>query len=326
MPLPLKLGHVNLWVLEDVDGLMLVDTGIADELTPRYLRQAQGALPKKPITRVLATHHHPDHCGLVDRICEEHRAELLISTQAYEAALALQHHSHGTDTPSTATSLARHGLSVQAQRYLVDNADELDALKPGMPPVYTPLSDGEALHVGEREWRVMFGHGHAPDHVSLYAPGQGHGGAGSILVSGDMLLPRISTHVGSPAAWLQGNPVAQFLDSVGRLATLPADTLVLPSHGSPFYGARERVTELARHHEQRCLLMLKVLGEPRSAGELLAEIFHRELDPLQLMLAMHEAIARLEYMTERDDLDRIEGDNGITRYVRKASSEVGDRG
>ena len=132
-----------------------------------------------------------------------------------------------------------------------------------------------------------------------------------------MLLPDISTHVGSPATWLPGNPVAQFQKSVRRLAALPADTLVLPSHGLPFLGLRERVAELEEHHEQRCTTMAAALGEPRSAGELLEVVFQRELDALQLMFAMNEAIAHLEYMTERAQLERLDGDDGIVRYVRR---------
>ena len=317
MPLPLQLDHVNVWALDDDDGLLIIDTGIADHRTPELFRQARAKLPKKPITRVLITHHHPDHCGLADQICEEHGAELLISAQAYEAALVLQHRSNGTDAPSTAAGLAKHGLSPQAQQFLIDNANALDVLKPGMPPRYTALADGDTVSAGRYECRVIFGQGHAPDHVCLYAPGAGPGGAGGFLISGDMLLPSISTHVGSPATWLPGNPVSQFQQSVRKLAALPADTFVLPSHGAPFYGARERVVELERHHEQRCLTLLTALSEPRSAGELLAVVFRRELDPLQLMFAMNEAIAHLEYMNDRGDVDRIEGDDGITRYGRK---------
>lgn len=316
MPLPLRLDHVNVWVFDDGDGLLIIDTGIADERTPELLRQARTRLPKKPITRVLVTHHHPDHCGLADRICAEHGAELFMSAQAYEAALILQHRTNGTDATSTARSLAKHGLSPEAQRFLIDHESELAALKPGMPPRFSELSDDDTVSVGGHECRVIFGQGHAPDHVCLYSPGDRPGGAGGFLISGDMLLPNISTHVGSPATWLPGNPVAQFQRSVKKLAALPADTFVLPSHGSPFFGARERVAELERHHEQRCLSMLAVLGEPRSAGELLAVIFKRELDPLQLMFAMNEATAHLEYMTDRGDLQRLEGDDEVIRYIR----------
>lgn len=317
MPLPLKLDHVNIWVLDDGDGLLIIDTGIADERTREYLRQAQTRLPRKPITRVLVTHHHPDHCGLADQICDEHGAELLMSAKAYEAAVVLQHRERGTDAPSTAASLAQHGLSPEAQRYLVDNAGELDALKPGMPARFTELVDGETVSVGPYEWQVIFGQGHAPDHVCLYAPGESLDGAGGVLISGDMLLPNISTHVGSPATWAPGNPVTQFQVSVRRLAALPADTFVLPSHGAPFYGARERVVELERHHEQRCITLLSALDKPHSAGELLAVVFRRELDPLQLMFAMNEAVAHLEYMVDRGDVDRLEGDDGIIRYARR---------
>ena len=316
MPLPLQLDHINVWVLDDGDGLLVVDTGIADERTPALLRAARTRLPKKPITRVLATHHHPDHCGLADQICEEHGAELLMSAQAYEAALVLQRSEKGTDATSIAASLAKHGLSPEAQRFLIDHEADLAALKPGMPPAFTDLADGATVAVGGRDCRVIFGQGHAPDHVCLYAPGPRADGAGGFLISGDMLLPHISTHVGSPATWQPGNPVTQFQQSVRRLAALPADTLVLPGHGGPFYGARERVTELERHHEQRCLTMLGALDEPLSAGELLAVVFRRELDPLQLMFAMNEAIAHLEYMTDRGDVRRIEGEDGVIRYMR----------
>ena len=133
------------------------------------------------------------------------------------------------------------------------------------------------------------------------------GGRPGVLISGDMVLPHISTHVGSPAAWLPGNPVALFQESVRRLAGLPADTLVLPSHGEPFVGLRERVGELESHHEERCRTIAGVLGEPRSAAELLQVVFQRELDPLQLMLAMNEAVAHLEYMTDRGEARAARG-------------------
>jgi len=123
--------------------------------------------------------------------------------------------------------------------------------------------------------------------------------------------------VGSPATWLPGNPVGLFHESIRRLADLPADTLVLPSHGDPFVGLQARVAELESHHEDRCRTIAAGLGQPRSAYELLQVVFQRELDPLQLMLAMNEAVAHLEYMTDRGELERLAADDGITRYVRR---------
>ena len=260
MPLPLKLYHVNVWVVDDGDALTIIDTGIADERTPALLRQVRAGLPRRPVSRVLITHHHPDHCGLADRLVEEHHAELLISSLAHEAGLILQHREKGTDAKSTAASLAKYGLSPTAQRFLVDHEHEFDMLKPGIPPDLTHLAEGDTVGLGDYSCRVIFGQGHAPDHVCLYcadgaAAARHDAGGGTalkagagFLISGDMLLPDISTHVGSPAAWLPGNPVAQFQKSVRRFAALPAGTLVLPSHGVPFYWIRERVAEFEVHH------------------------------------------------------------------------------
>jgi glyoxylase-like metal-dependent hydrolase (beta-lactamase superfamily II) len=274
------------------------------------------------------THHHPDHCGLVEWLSDRYGAEVLMSAGAHEAALVLQRREKGTDAASTAARLAEHGLSRRAQKWLLQNASAIESLRPGLGPHFMPLAERDAIAVGGRMWRVIFGQGHAPDHVCLYSErpdpdGRAHdrehaapAGAG-ILISGDMVLPHISTHVGSPATWLPGNPVALFQDSVRRLAALPADTLVLPSHGEPFVGLRERVAELVRHHEERCRTIAEALDRPRSAAELLDVVFQRELDPLQLMLAMNEAVAHLEYMTERGELERLAGDDGVTRYGRR---------
>jgi glyoxylase-like metal-dependent hydrolase (beta-lactamase superfamily II) len=371
LPLPLKLDHVNVWVLEDGESLTVIDTGVNDGRTVALWRDLAGnapglpgaadateaaagrasggpaaALPGRPIRRIMVTHHHPDHCGLADRMTEEHGAELVMSSAAHEASLVLQYREKGTDARSTAERLAGHGLSPAAQKFLIENEAQFERLKPGVPAAFTPVDDGDVLSTAGYSWRVIFGQGHAPDHVCLYCgdPPAGAVAAGpaaaaaptpaplgvtgpaagaravrrpGILISGDMLLPHISTHVGSPATWLPGNPVALFQQSVQRLAELPADTLVLPSHGDPFLGLRERVAELHVHHEERCRTIAEALAERRSAGELLQVIFQRELDPLQLMLAMNEAVAHLEYMMERGELERLVGADGITRYVRK---------
>jgi glyoxylase-like metal-dependent hydrolase (beta-lactamase superfamily II) len=342
LPLPLKLDHVNVWVLEDGLGLTVVDTGVGDERTRALLAETRSSLPRRPLTRILVTHHHPDHCGRADQLVEEHGAELVMSTLAHEAGLVLQRQEKGTDMRSTAARLAGHGLSSEAGKSLVENEAQFETLKPGLTPEFTPLAEGDIVSTGRYSWRVIFGQGHAPDHVCLYCadpPGAASGGAAGgaedgaaggagaaaaerpgILISGDMVLPHISTHVGSPATWLPGNPVALFQDSVRRLAELPEDTLVLPSHGEPFVGLQERVAELELHHEERCRTIAAALDEPLSAAELLTVVFQRDLDPLQLMLAMNEAVAHLEYMTDRGELERLAGGDGITRYVHRDAS------
>ena len=168
LPLPLKLDHVNVWVLEDGDGLTVVDTGVGDERTGALLRQVRATLPPRPLIRILVTHHHPDHSGLADRLSEEHGAEVLMSTLAHEAGLVLRRLQKGTDAKSTAARLAGHGLSAEAQRFLIENEASFQILKPGLPLDFTPLVEGDTISTGRYSWRVIFGQGHAPDHVCLY--------------------------------------------------------------------------------------------------------------------------------------------------------------
>lgn len=132
-PLPLKLDHVNVWFLEDGEGLTVIDTGVGDQATLARWANACAAVTL-PLRRVLVTHHHPDHSGLADRLVAQYRAELLMSALAHEAGLVLQRREQGTDARSIAARLAGHGLSPEAQRFLVDNEASFDMLKPGLPP------------------------------------------------------------------------------------------------------------------------------------------------------------------------------------------------
>ena len=109
---------------------------------------------------------------------------------------------------------------------------------PELPHTFERLLDGDRLRMGGTQWRVLEGHGHSPEHASLYSTER------SVLISGDMLLPRISTNVSVWPVEPDGDPLGRFLASLDRLAELPSGTLVLPSHGLPFVGIAARVEQL----------------------------------------------------------------------------------
>jgi glyoxylase-like metal-dependent hydrolase (beta-lactamase superfamily II) len=133
-----------------------------------------------------------------------------------------------------------------------------------------------------------------------------------------MLLPRISTNVSVHQVDPDGNPLALFLASLARLAaSVPADTLVLPSHGLPFRGARERVAQLEEHHRLRLGELEDACGEPKSAAEVIGTLFRRELDVHQTFFAMGEALAHLNYLMYDGVLARAPQSDGIVRFVRR---------
>jgi glyoxylase-like metal-dependent hydrolase (beta-lactamase superfamily II) len=183
---------------------------------------------------------------------------------------------------------------------------------PALPESYHRLKAGDVATVDGKKWQILIGHGHAPEHMALYCA------ESDVLISGDMLLPKISTNISVFAATPDADALSWFLDSLDGLAgEMPENTLVLPSHGLPFVGVQARVRTLCEHHEDR----LRALEDscehaPKSAAELLDVLFQRALDTHQTMFAMGEAIAHLNYLEQAGRLSRTTDADGVIRYLR----------
>ena len=122
----------------------------------------------------------------------------------------------------------------------------LTNLVPALPSLHARLLHGDEVAIGGHPWRVIVGYGHAPEHESLFSP------AHKVLISGDMVLPRISTNVSVFDHEPDANPLPFTLRSLDRYDDLPADTVVLPSHGRPFVGLHRthRLAARAIHDER----------------------------------------------------------------------------
>ena len=306
MPLPFALDHVNLWLLEDGDGWTAVDTGLA--VAP--IREAWSRLlGDHRLSRLIVTHYHPDHLGLADWLQQQTGAALWMAQAEYATALLLLHQVAGYGTPAMLAAFRAHGLSEPRLQKLERQGNSYKSGVPAVPATFRPIFDAEAIRIGQHHWRVISGHGHSPDHASLACADLG------VLISGDMLLPRISTNISSFAATPDLDPLGLFLASLERFKALPADTLVLPSHGLPFRGLHRRVEALRVHHARRCEVLLEAcaLG-PKTAAELIPVLFEREIgDPFQTLFAMGEAIAHLVHMEQRGALVRC-AEKGIIRF------------
>ena len=307
MPLPFALNHINLWLLADGDGYAAVDTGFAQD----PIKDAwKSALTERRLTRVIVTHCHPDHLGLAAWLEQETGAGLWIAQGEYLAAHMMVEQVAGYRISAMVEFFRQHGLDPARIDGLVQRGNGYKRGVPEIPATYRRLFHDQRLAIGDHEWRTIVGHGHAPEHMSLYCAELG------VLISGDMLLPRISTNISVMASTPLADPLGLFLASIDEFLSLPADTLVLPSHGRPFRGIHARVEQLHAHHAQRCTLLLEACrGTPKSAAELIPVLFDREIpDPHQTMFAMGESIAHLNYLEHAGKLQRIE-ENGSIRFV-----------
>jgi len=311
MALPFALDHINLWLLEDGEGWTLVDTGLADAATRAQWDQVFSAmLGARTVRRILVTHFHPDHAGNAGWLCGRFAAPLWITQGEYLTAHSVRAGAAGFVAEATLALFRAHGLDEARLGQLGMRGNLYRRLVGELPTSYRRIIDGESIAVGGRAWRVITGYGHAPEHASLYCEALG------LVISGDMLLPAISTHVGVWPTDPEGDPLGYFLSSIRRYRELPADVLVLPSHGLPFRGAHARVAQLEAHHEVRLAELLQACGEaPRSAADVLALIFRRPLDTQQMFFAMGEAIAHLHYLERAGRLRRAVGDDGVARFA-----------
>lgn len=310
MRLPFALDHINLWLLEDESGWTIVDTGLADAATRAQWDAVCAAAGVRSVRRVLVTHFHPDHAGNAGWLCERFGAPLWITQGEYLTAHAVRAGAAGFVAEATLGLFRAHGLDEARLGQLGTRGNQYKRFVGELPMQYRRIMDGESIAIGGRDWRVIAGYGHAPEHASLYCDALG------IVISGDMLLPTISTHVGVWPTDPEGDPLGHFLRSIRRYRELPEGVLALPSHGLPFRGAHARVAQLEAHHEVRLEELARACGEaPRSAADVLALIFRRPLDTQQMFFAMGEAIAHLHTLERAGRLRRSRGADGVIRFA-----------
>ena len=314
MPLPFALDHINLWLLADGAGFCAVDTGIAldsvKELWKSTLQGWNAPHGVRSLTRQIVTHFHPDHLGLAAWLEAETGAPLWMTQGEYLTAHLIAAGMPPFGIPVMLDFFRAHGLDAAGLAALDQRGNAYQRGVPAIPATYRRLQEDDVLVIGDQEWRILIGYGHAPEHASLYCADLG------VLIAGDMLLPRISTNVSAYAAAPDYDSLGAYLASIERLTALPDDTLILPSHGRPFRGLHARVAELQQHHADRCAdLLAACRAAPRSAGDLLPVLFGRPItDAHQTMFAMGEAIAHLIYLEHRQQLVR-QIDNGIIRHT-----------
>lgn len=320
LPLPMKLDHVNVYAFDDGDGWSVLDTGFASGRSRAIWERLQsGPLAGRPVHRVIATHHHPDHIGLAGWF-QGMGAELWTSRTAWLFARMLTLDAQPRPAPETLDFWRASGMDpdVLAARAAERPFNFCDVVAP-MPLGFRRIRDRDVLTLGGRDWDVRFGQGHAPDMLTLWSR------ADNLVIGADQLLPSISPNLGVYATEPEADPVGEWIESCTRLhAHAREDHLVLPGHKLPFTGLPLRLRHKIENHHGALDRLLDFLGTPRRGGACFAPLYQRRISAGEYGLALVETVAHLNHLHQRGLVRRWRDDDGVWLWqrMRQAKSNL----
>ncbi len=311
LPLPYRLDHVNIYLIENDGGWTALDSGLGDDPCKQAWEAAlAGPLKGQGLKSLVVSHFHPDHVGLASWLCDRFDLELAMPRPEYLHSLLLQFAPADYGEDVFRPFYKRHGLSGEATEVVLSRGHEYLKRTTGVPASYHRIKHGDTLPIGGRNFEVLTGGGHALEQAMLYRPEE------RLFLAADQVIARISPNVSV-------HPMEPGLDALGiYLASLRAirasvapDVLVLPGHGLPFHGLHDRIDELIFHHGQRCgEIAVACQHAPLSVAEIVPVLFTRPLDAHQTGFAFGEVLAHVNHMLGHGEL-RLETDGGgVDRY------------
>ena len=314
VPLPGKLDHINLWLLDTGESWTLVDTGLAwGGAREAWDRIAAELVGDKLVGRIIVTHYHPDHVGLAGYLGEKFKANLAMTRVTAERTRFLLN-SKTDDWQEPVQSFCRlHGIRAEAQYLSFITGQSYRTVVTHLPETVSFLDHEQPITIGANQWRPLVVRGHAEDHLSLYCPEL------KLLISGDQILPTITSNVGLHINNDEEDALDAYLASMTRFASLPEETLVLPSHGRIFTGLYKRIAAIRHNHDGQLKKVHALCETPGSAWDVALKLFNRRpLDEFNRILAFGETLAHLQYLRNRGKLTK-QFRNGTCYYAQSGS-------
>jgi len=312
VPLPIALDHINLWILRDGDGWTLVDSGYDAQICKDVWENVfDGFLTPESVKKIIITHFHPDHIGLASWLALRCQCSILISEgeyRHYESIIQRDPQVFRREASAFISEMGYLPDMVDTFVKFLENDDKPDEsrVQEGMCEF---IKEGDLIDIDGRNWRVISGNGHSPEHSCLYSEEL------NTLISGDQSIARISSNVSVYPSNRHKDPLGDWLASCEKLRdVLPADTLILPAHQEPFRGNKERMQQLIDDHHVQLNRLRLAINTPISPVEARAVLFDRELNVIETLLATGETLAHLNYLLHRKEIRMHCDANGVARY------------
>lgn len=311
LPLPMKLDHVNIYVLDDGDGWTLVDTGMKTrKVEAMWDALLMGPLKGKPVKRVVATHHHPDHIGFHGWFFDKYGSEYVSSGVAYYMGRMLTLDVQEGYTDGQIEFYRRAGMHAELleTRKSERPFNFADIVHP-VPIGFSRISEGDTIEMGGRTWDIRIDNGHAPHHATFWSRDD------NLVLTGDQIIPSISSNIGVYPTEPDANPLGEWMYSCSRLQEFATDDLLaLPGHKLPFTGIPLRLKQLIDNHSGALERLRQALKTPKTAGEVMFAIFKRDIGDGEYGLGLVEALAHCNYLWHEGEASRVLDGDGVYRF------------
>lgn len=304
-------GSINVYIIRDDEGYSIIDTGWDMPAAVESMKEqlAEAGIRYTDIRRVIVTHCHVDHLGMIGRFKKSHQAVIYMHENEIELT-RLRFNDGDQYIPMTDQFLLTHGVP---RSELTPPEFQI----PAIPDLTDPdilLKGGEEIPIGQYCLRVINTPGHTAGHISLYEP------RSKFIISGDVLLPTIATNAAFHVQHIQ-NPLQKYLNSILTLKELDID-LVLPGHEYIFSNHRQRIDELVLHHQKKDEGIEKAFTDrqPHTAYEISQELFWSlkartiafpHLSGWDKRFAVLQTIAHLEELAGSGQITRFSVDGTI---------------
>ncbi len=313
MPIPFPLRTVNVHALVGREGWVLVDAGMGmpDSRAAFTAGLQRAGLSIDNLRTIVLTHHHPDHIGLSGELQEQSGATVYMHPIDEEGVQIIWTGTMPQRFGQVSQFFLQHGLPPTELWFSkVDPEVMRNIIRVPPHEAFTMVEDGQYINLADERYRVIWTPGHSDGHICLFRERDG------VFLVADHVLPRITPNVGLYSEHDRPNPLGDYLDSLAKVANLPA-SIVLPGHGEPFIDLAGRTAEIIEHHEVREKQILTLLDErPQHAYQLAEQLFgHRLKNNEARRMAVAETLSHLEYLRIHGQVEQHHTKEGLILYA-----------
>lgn len=312
MPIPISLDHINLWLLKDEDGWVIVDSGVDHESCKAVWDQVfKEFFTEEQVNRIIITHFHMDHIGLASWLALRCNCPVQMTHGEFEHYHEIVTRDDDKNSKTVKAYFHSLGFDAATRDAIVDffRNDNKPAQARVQPAQVDYLKEGQVLTIGDKHWEVITGNGHSPEHACLFNR------TDDVLISGDQSLPRISSNVSVFPGSNVIDPLGDWISSCEKLRDIiPQTTLVLPAHQEPFKRNPDRMQHMIDEHYQQLAELKLYLVNRVTAIDARRHLFNRKLDQVQKVLATGETMAHLRYLTQRGEVTEQVDEDGVAWF------------